>query len=296
MKFLVLFFTLVLQHYLEINRSTTMSTTFGKWFYLFQGRSWFQTLGRTGRYITVVFIPSIVIGGCFLMIEDKLLGLPAIVLEVALLLYVLSHADFDRHITQYRNNLTNGDVQGAYRCAGQYLAIPEIELSDELAKMHDQVCHTILHRWFEFFFLMIFWFLILGVPGVLLAWFSLQYSQFVHCEEKAWRPLHWLSWIPARLLGLTFALAGNFVQGIAVWKQSLWKWRAPADAVLYSVALASLSGKTDKANCIETMINAEADTQVACDQMLELQMLHRRSAIVWLVIMALITIVGGTLF
>ena len=209
---------------------------------------------------------------------------------------MLSHADFERHITQYREDLANGDTQGAYRCAEQYLSVPEIELSDELAKMHDQVCHTILHRWFEFFFLMVFWFLILGVPGVLLAWFSLQYSQLVHCEEKAWRPMHWLSWIPARLLGLTFALAGNFMQAVTVWQQSLWKWRAPADVVLYKVALASLSGKSADGSYMETMTNAEADTKVACDQMMELQMLHRRSAIVWLVVIALITIVGGTLY
>ena len=295
MKFLILFFTLMLQRYRAINRSSTESRSFTKWFKLFQKRAWFKKLGRNGRYILVVFLPSIVIGGTFVVIEDQLWGLPAIVLEIALLLYVLSHADFDRHVDQYRQDLQNGDIQGAYRCADQYLAVPEIELSDELAKMHDQVCHTILHRWFEFFFLMVFWFLVLGVPGVLLAWFSLQYSQLVHCEEKAWRPLHWLSWIPARLLGLTFTLAGNFVQGVIIWQQTLWKWRTPADVVLYKVALASLSGHGSE-NHLEAMSNAESDTQVACDQMQELQLLHSRSAIVWLVIIALITIVGGTLY
>ena len=296
MKFLILFFTLMLQHYRAINRRTTTSRSFSKWFKLFQQRAWFQNLGRTGRYIFIVFIPSILIGGCFTLIENEFWGFPAIILEIALLLYVLSHADFERHVAQYRQDLASGDIQGAYRCADQYLAIPEIELSDELAKMHDQVCHTILHRWFEFFFLMVFWFLVLGVPGVLLAWFSLQYSQLVHCEEKAWRPMHWLSWIPARLLGLTFALAGNFVQAVTIWQQTLWKTRTPADVVLYKVALASLSGKADDGGCMETMINAEADTKVACDQMQELQMLHRRSAIIWLVAIALITIVGGALF
>ena len=295
MKFLILFFTLMLQRYRAINRSSTESRSFTKWFKLFQKRAWFKKLGRNGRYILVVFLPSIVIGGTFVVIEDQLWGLPAIVLEIALLLYVLSHADFDRHVDQYRQDLQNGDIQGAYRCADQYLAVPEIELSDELAKMHDQVCHTILHRWFEFFFLMVFWFLVLGVPGVLLAWFSLQYSQLVHCEEKAWRPLHWLSWIPARLLGLTFTLAGNFVQGVIIWQQTLWKWRTPADVVLYKVALASLSSHNSE-SCMESMSNAESDTQVACDQMQDLQLLHSRSAIVWLVIIALITIVGGTLY
>lgn len=293
MKFLILFFTLAIQRYRGISRRTTQSTTFSRWYSLFQNKKWFQKIGRNGRYILVVFVPGILIGGSFMMIEDLMWGLPAILLEIALLLYVLSYADFYRHVDQYREKVTKGDVQGAYQCADQYLAIPEIELSDELSELHDQVCHTILHRWFEFFFLMVFWFLIFGVPGVLIAWFSLQYSQLVHCEEKAWRPLHWLSWIPARLLGLTFALAGNFVEAISVWKQTLWKWRTPSDIVLYNVALASLTCNKEP---ILTDENEESEVKEACDHMAELQSLHNRCVIIWLVIIALITIVGGTLY
>lgn len=298
MKFLILFFTLAIQRYRGVSRQTTQSRSFTRWFGLFQNKSWFQKIGRNGRYTLVVFVPSILIGGTFILVEDLMWGLPAILLEVALLLYVLSYADFYRHVDHYREKVTEGDIQGAFQCADQYLAIPEIELSEELSQMHDQVCHTILHRWFEFFFLMVFWFLILGVPGVLIAWFSLQYSQLVHCEEKAWRPLHWLSWIPARLLGLTFALAGNFVEAISVWKQTLWKWRTPADIVLYKVALASLS-RGNEPMLIDDNENSKieaADVKEACDQMAELQHLHNRSVIVWLVIIALITIVGGTLY
>lgn len=297
MKFLILFLTLMLQRYLSINRTTTISTTFSKWYLLFQKRNWFNKLGRNGRYITAVVIPSIIIGGTFVYLEDRLWGFPAIVLEIALLLYILSHADFQRHVTQYQNDLADGDIQGAYLCAEQYLSVPEIELSDELAQMHDQVSHTILFRWFEFFFLMVFWFLILGVPGLLLAWFSLQYSQLVHCGERAWRPLHWLEWLPARLLGLTFALAGNFVHGISIWKSSLWKWRVPADKILYHVALASLTVRSKEGKAVHVELkNAELNTKDACAQMTELQSLHIRSASIWLVIIALITIVGGTLY
>lgn len=293
MKFLILFLTLMLQRYLSINRTTTISRTFSKWYNLFQKRNWFTKLGRNGRYTAVVVVPSILIGGTFVYLEDMLWGFPAIVLEIALLLYILSHVDFQRHVTQYQKDLADGNIQGAYLCAEQYLSVPEIELSEDLAGMHDQVNHTILFRWFEFFFLMVFWFLILGVPGLLLAWFSLQYSQLVHCGERAWRPLHWLEWLPARLLGLTFALAGNFVRATGVWKESLWKWRIPADEVLYHIALASLAARGDES---KELANAEVNTKDACDQMTELQSLHTRSASIWLVIIALITIVGGTLY
>ena len=299
MKFLILFFTLMIQHYRGISRSTTQSRTFSRWFSLFRNRAWFQKMGRNGRYALVVFVPGIIIGGSFLMLEDTLWGLPSILAEVALLLYVLSYADFHRYVDEYKQKVSSGDDEGAFRCADQYIAIPEIELCNKSGELHDQVSRTVLHRWFEFFFLMVFWFLVFGAPGVLIAWFSLQYSQLVHCEEKAWRPMHWLSWIPARLLGLTFALVGNFVGAIAVWKKTLWNWRLPADVVLNRVALAALSYELEPqpdATEPDTKLASNLGSKDACDQMDKLQLLHTRSVVVWLVIIALITIVGGTLY
>ena len=296
MKFLILFFTLVLQRLLNWRRTSTRSRTYNGWYLLFAKRGWFNKLGRWGRYFLVVVFPAAVIGISFVLLEDRYLGLPAIALEILLLLYVLTHADFEQHFKQYMTDIENGDVQGAYRCAEQYLAVPEIELNDEVAKMHDQVCHTLLYRWFEFFFLMVFWFLVLGVPGILLAWFSLQYSQLVACDEKAWRPLHWLEWIPARLLGLTFVLAGHFDKAMPVWRETLWKWRVPADDALYRVALASIVAEDDEGKPCLTVASIEDDTRKACDQITALQGLHRRSASIWMVVIALITIVGGALY
>jgi len=296
MKFLILFLTLVLQHVLHWKRRSTQSRSFQRWYNLFNQKNWFAKLGRRGRYWLVVILPAAIIGVSFVLLEDKSWGLPAIALEILLLLYVLSHADFEQHFKQYMQDIENGDVQGAYRCAEQYLSVPEIELSDEIARMHDQVCHTLLYRWFEFFFLMVFWFLVLGVPGILLAWFSLQYSQLVHCDEKAWRPLHWLEWIPARLLGLTFALAGHYDRAMPVWRETLWKWQVPADDALYRVALASIVAEDHEGKPCAQITSIEDDSRRACDQITALQGLHRRSAIIWLVVIALITIVGGALY
>ena len=297
MKFLILFFTLLIQRFTHIKRRSTSSRTYGAWHKMFAQRGWYNKLGRWGRYSFIVLLPAAVIGITFVVAESQFWGWPAIVLEIALMLYVLSHADFEDHFQQYKKDLESGDVQGAYRCAEQYLSVPEIELSDELNRMHDQVCHTILYRWFEFFFLMVFWFLILGVPGVLLAWFSLQYSQIVHCDEKAWRPLHWLEWVPSRLLGLTFALAGNYDKAMPVWRASLWKWQVPADDALYRVALASVVGEFDEeGKPCQQFTSIADDTRAACDQMTALQRLHRRSASIWLVLIALTTIVGGAIY
>lgn len=297
MTFIVLFFTLLLQYFKLLPSRSISSRSFARWHQLAEKDPRFDKLGRYWRYILVVVIPTAFIGVVFHFIEMQLWGLPAIVLEVALLLYVLSHADFQQYVEQYRRDLSAGDVQGAYHCAEQHLSVPEIELTDDLAQMHDQVCETVMYRWFEFFFLMVFWFALAGVPGVILAWFTLQYVQRVNCAEQAWRPLTILEWVPSRILGLTFALAGNFVRAIPAWQSSLWNWQVPAADALYKVALAALyqgDGKSFLSNNSQSSEQCDNDkSEGACDQLLELQLLHRRSATIWLAMIAAMAIFGG---
>lgn len=290
MTFIVLFFTLLLQYLKLIPSRTTSSRSFALWHDAASKFPGFSKAGKEVRYVVVVIVPTVLIGIAFHLLEPLLWGLPAIAVEVALLLYVLSHANFEKYVEQYRKDLAAGDVQGAYHCAEQHLSVPEIELSDDVAMMHDQVCETMLYRWFEFFFLMVFWFALAGVPGVILAWFTLQYVQRVDCSEQAWRPLTLLEWAPSRILGLTFALAGNFVNAIGVWQTSLWKWRIPAADALYKVALAALYQGRDEGG--QEAVNIDCPEK-ACDQMMELEKLHRRSASIWLAMVAVMAIFGG---
>ena len=88
MKFLILFLTRVLPHVLHWKRRSTQSSSFQHWYNLFSQKNWFAKLGRRGRYWLVVILPAAIIGVSFVLLEDKSWGLPAIALEILLLLYV----------------------------------------------------------------------------------------------------------------------------------------------------------------------------------------------------------------
>lgn len=74
----------------------------------------------------------------------------------------------------------------------------------------------------------IFWYLLLGLPGALLYRLSILLFEFttpssddstdmpqIHAQCQLW--VNILLWLPARLLGLCYALAGNFMQSFSFW-------------------------------------------------------------------------------
>ena len=90
-----------------------------------------------------------------------------------------------------------------------------------------------------------------------------------------------VDWVPARLLALTFALAGDFIHSRDVLFAALLNTvRAPAE-LLGDVGTAAVHGA-----------GADADVQTAADDMQALGDLLTRSAVIWVVVIALVAIIG----
>jgi len=291
MKFLIVFVVLFLQNNLPLPQRSTKSRSFAAWLNFWLKRKFFNRLPRHIKYIWTVIIPTVIGSVGFYFLEQVSWGLWAALLEVALLLYILSHISFERHFQAYVKDLEHGDTQAAYRCAEKYLAVPEVEIADDASTLNIQVIKVLLHRWFEYFFLMVFWYMVADVPGVLLAWFSVQYARASECDAKAWRYLHWLEWAPARLLGLTFGLAGNFMRALPVWQKFLWQSQTSSAEVLYEVACSSLAHNGEQ----KEWHRADEDAELAVKELKEWHFLHFRSMSIWMVIIAFATIGGWLL-
>ena len=290
MKFLILFIALVIQQQLPVPQRSTRSRSFARWLALWQPQSWFAALPRHLKFLLIVILPTLLVTVVFYYIEQLAWGLIAFALEILLLLYVLSHSGIERHLKEYLHDLNDGDTQGAYHCAEQYLAVPEASVTDDVQSMNEQVIKALMQRWFEYFFLMVFWYIVADVAGVLLAWFGVQYARASDCDDKAWRYLHWLEWIPARLLGLTYGLAGNFMRSLPVWQSYLWKLKAGSADVLFAIASSALSHNGEQ----RQWHSIEQDAKAAAQELREWQQLHMRSMSIWMIMIAAAT-VGGWL-
>ncbi len=291
MKFLIVFIALLLQWKLPLPPRSVHSRSFAAWLALWQRLSFFSRLPRHIKYALLVVLPALLLTAVFWYSERFAWGLLTLALEVLLLLYVLAHVGIQKHLDQYREDLRNGDTQGAYRCAGKYLAGQNVDVAEDATQLNEQVIKSLLHRWFEYFFLMVFWYMVADVGGILLAWLTVQYARTSACDERAWRYLHWLEWIPVRLLGLTFGLAGNLMRALPVWKQHLWQWQAHSADVLFEVANAAMADSDQP----RQWHNAADDAEAAAKDLEEWQQLHLRSVSVWMVMIAMATIGGWLL-
>lgn len=291
MKFLVVFIALMLKWKLPVSQRSGRSGKFSGWLGWWQKASMFRKLNPLLQYGLVVVLPVAVLSGFFWYSERFAWGLITLVLEILMLVYLLAHAGMQRHLEEYREDLRKGDAQGAYHCAEKYLEVPEAEGADDTVQLNERVIRILMHRWFEYFFLMVFWYMIADVAGLLLAWFTLQYARSSHCDAQGWRYLHWLEWIPVRLLGLTFGLAGNLMRSLPVLKQYLWQWQANSADVLFDVASHALSDNGQK----REWHNAAEDAEAAARELDEWQQLHWRCVSVWMVMIAMATIGGWLL-
>lgn len=287
MKFLIIFLALLAKNQLPLATRSTRSRSFRWWLQQWQRTGWFSRSSRHLKYALAVLLPSAILAGAFYYSQSWVWGLPTALAEVVLLVYVLSHIGIRQHLDEYCHDLAHGDIQGAYHCAERHLAVPEVSLSDDADSMNEQVIRSLLQRWFEYFFLMVFWYLIADVAGILLAWFSVQYARMSDCDERSWRYLHWLEWVPVRLLGLTYGLAGNFVHALPVWQQHVWKLNNHSADVLFDVARSALQHhRTEEPQTLAS------EGQEAVQQLEDWHQLHVRCLSIWMVVIALATIAG----
>lgn len=323
MKFLILFIAVALHYQFPRRAGDNRTRGFQRWLGFWRNQSWFPGRNPDIRFLIVVVVPALLFAVLFFWLDDFAWGLPAAVLEVVLLYLVLAEVGLGRDVEDYREALMKGDIQGAFLCAERSLALPGLALSSDAATMNSEVMRAVLYRWFEAFFLMLFWYMLADVPGVVLAWLTLHYSRSswlatpehpdkagaeegdpalneqqrqadddaVFHNPRAACYLHWLEWIPVRLLGLTYCLAGNMLTAWPAWHSRLWNTGLSSEKVLTEVAEASLSFNAGQ----RKWHSIAEDGAAAAEEMAEWQSLHLRSLSVWLVMIAIATIGGWLL-
>lgn len=288
MKFLAIFLALLALWRLPLPQRSIHSLGFQRWLALFQRFAIFEKFPQWLQYLLVVLLPSAGIVALFCAAEPLLWGLPALLLEISLLVFVLLHADSTVQLENYQQHLESNDLDGAFKCAVSQLNLPEELLGQESVNLNEQVIKALLNRWFEYFFLMLFWYLVADVGGLVLTWLSLQYARCCGKQSLAVTIVHWLEVVPARLLGLTYGLAGSLTYALPVLKHYLLNWRANNADVLFDVAASALSMDS-------SVENSDLTLNCAAIELREWQRLHNYCVSIWLVIIAIATLGGWLL-
>lgn len=255
-------------------------------------RSRLAAVGRlqrdAGLKLGATVLPPVLLAAVLMVMAEALLGwLGTLLLGVPLLLYCLGRGNFNEILSNYLRSWYRGDLAAARQAAEPLLW----ELHEEGGsgqRLHEQVFRGAAYCAFERLFAVLFWFILLGIPGALLFRLSAFYAEQSRNgdgDAMAERWLWLLEWLPVRVMGFSFAIVGNFAGCYRAWRQCLTCRERDTAEVLEAYLEGALGG-IDAGECSAGVEVAEG--QRVCGAQLEgLQALLSRALLLWITLMAL---------
>lgn len=297
MAFLVLLITLAGYKLLGLR----VSRDFDQWFFLLADR--IAAIFKQQTLITTLLtllLPIGIAGMILTYLQDALFGLMGIALHVLLLFYSFGRDNLLRCTEEYLTRWRSGDVQSAYHFAAEHFKVEDGFEASNLQSLQRKVCAGILYQWFEQIFVVLFWYLLAGPLVALFIRIICLYDQWLKRSNAdtamPLQLLHVIEWLPARILGFTFTIAGNFALCFKSWVEAVSSWHMPTERVLNNAGMAALGVCSidewdSDIDCEGAEIGSfESVAEEYAREIGLIQDLVVRSLIVWLVVVAIAAI------
>lgn len=182
--------------------------------------------------VTAAILPALWLS---VLLQDYLQGFALLgSLVAAVLLYIaIGWQSLLQHARRISQPLQRGDIASARAALSQIV-------SRDTAGLHEQdiakaATESVLENGADAIFSAIFWFCLLGMPGVVLyrlsntldAMWGYKNSRFLHFGWAAARLDDLLNFIPARLTALSYALVGATKVSLRCWRGQGFSWKSP---------------------------------------------------------------------
>lgn len=256
------------------------------WFERWRGRA---ATWQVPPWLALTVALAVPVGALALVadgVRPLLFGLLWIALATAVLLYAFGRGDFHAMMAHYRSQCHSGDFEGAYLTARTRLGWDVVgEEPDSPQEAHAFMQRGFAYEGLQRWFAVIFYFALLGPAGA-LAYRLLQLCREGPAPVLARRWLFVVDWVPARLLALTFAVAGDFTRSRARLATELGNPSADAAQLLHAVSTAAL-GEEGGGSSDQSPFGERASAQNR-----ELGALLSRSAVCWVLVLSVLVVLG----
>ncbi|MDO3388370.1 regulatory signaling modulator protein AmpE [Gilvimarinus sp. SDUM040013] len=219
-------------------------------------------------------------------------------INVVVLLFSLGRGDFSGFLHHYLEAAKSDNSVRAAQVLDEYNLDPQLRkerVGDSWMELHAEALRVFGYRGFERMFAVIFWFMILGVAGALayrlliLAW-----SRWLEVNDSRAacleRVLVWVEWPAARLMGVAWALVGNFEVCMKPWRQSCLKL-VSAQTFLSGIVRGALG---DDQSCDGNMSTTTAATRIepaySLSLVKNLEGMFSRALLFWVVVVAIVSV------
>ncbi|WP_105104453.1 regulatory signaling modulator protein AmpE [Microbulbifer pacificus] len=249
-----------------------------------------------------VLAPVLLVALLLALAESAAGGFGVLLVSVPALLYSFGRGNFNEAMSGYLRAWYQGDMKAAIAAAEPLLDTEDRAAASALTDpqaIHQLVFRAAAYRAFERLFAVLFWFLLLGVPGAVLYRLSQLAAktptQGEHMEaadrDLAARWLWLVEWLPVRAVGFTLAIVGNFAGCYRVWREHLTCRESRTEDIMANNLEGALGG-IDSSECSAGAMVSEG--QRLCGAELEaMQGVLSRALLMWLTVMALYVLFGS---
>lgn len=247
--------------------------------------------------LLLALLPVVVVVGFVQIILDDVWAIFGLVFGVAVLIYCLGPQDLNAQTDAYINARNDDDEQGAREAAA---GLVDGALADDIAQVDRAVAEAVLKQINERWLAVIFWYFILGPVGAALYRFSRLLLRDAAASKRfgagftdAALRLHGiLAWVPARLTAWGYALTGNFSDARYNWQIHTFDWLDDWVAGNDGVLVASGAGALGIGDRREGDGRQQVPPGDGVTLIKTAMALVRRTAWLWLVVIAVLTLAG----
>jgi membrane protein required for beta-lactamase induction len=252
------------------------------WFEFFTRKTttWLGAYNGVLQLLTVLCLPVLVIAGIQFLLSDLLFDLLYMMFGIIVFTYSLGPACLSSDIEYYLDARRLGDEDEALHYAG---ALTERAASTSPDQQTSDVTRAILYVANERIFAVIFWFVIIGPVGAILYRLATSISKQEDINERI-KPAAILfqgvlTWVPARMLALGYALTGHFDGAMQAYKNRPYE----SDIALENYDV-----------LVNTGMGALRDHEITDEisGIISARNLILRSILIWIAVLALLTLGG----
>ncbi|MFK5915218.1 MAG: adenosylcobinamide-phosphate synthase CbiB [Woeseiaceae bacterium] len=229
------------------------------------------------------------------LFEQQVLSTQAnIILGIACLTFAIGTKSLMQHARAVANALKESDLLQARKKIAMIVS-RDTSSSDETA-INKATIESVLENGSDAIFAAIFWFAVLGAPGVVLYRLANTLDAMWGYRTERYNTFGWaaariddgLNWLPARLTALSYALAGNIRSALSSWKNQAKFWHGINPGVVMASGAGALNVKLGGAaiyhgeNIKRPELGCDNTAQVAdIDRSIQLV---NKSIIIWLLV------------
>jgi adenosylcobinamide-phosphate synthase len=301
MSFFSLLAVLLLEHFQPLKHRIQLYVQFARYAnflerHLNGGRYRYGLLAWTLGVVP----PALVVGLAYYLLyaSNPLLGL---VFNVGILYITLGIKHFGDTASGIAQALRGDKLDEAQQLLSNWQGSTANGLSgNAVARLGIERLLSCAHRQF---FGVLLWFVVLGPAGAVgyrLAhilyqkWGVLDPSEFGRFGLFTATAFEWLDWIPVRLLGLSFAVVGNFEDAIHCWREQAERWGNKVQAIVLAAGAGALGVRLGEPLEYDGRVEIRPDLglgdEADADHLDSAVSLVWRTVALWLAILLLLTL------